>query len=190
MLIKLFSNLDFRHWILSHLVWVVAVTIALIMGRSFIVEHDARILADAQIKTSEAAITTLQQQIAATNAAAAQKVQTVVKIVHDAATPTQVVTAIPQLTNVPLNARVAPDNPAQVAVDAQPFINLLGQAKTDAINLAACQSNLKDETAIVDQKQIEIAALKKKPSMWKRAAGVAKAVGVGIGIGLLISGHI
>jgi hypothetical protein len=190
MISKLFAGLDWRHWLLSHAVWIAAIAVALVLGHSYVAEHDARILADAQIKMSEANIKNLTDQIAATNAAAAQRVQTIVKIVHDASTPTQVVAAVPQLTNVPLNTRVAPDNPQQVSVDALPFLGLLGQAKTDAVNLAACQSNLKDETAIVTQKQIEIVALKKKPAFWKRASGVAKAVGVGIGIGLLISGHL
>jgi hypothetical protein len=183
-------NFDWRHFVLGHLVWVVGIAVALVIGHSYLAEHDARLLADAQIKISEANVKALTDQIAATNAAAAQKVQVVTRIVHDAATPAQVVEAVPQLTDVPLHTRVAPDNPVQVSVDALPFINLLGQAKTDAINLAACRDNLKAETAIVDAKQTEIVALKKKPSLWKRVGGVAKAVGVGIGIGVLISGHL
>jgi hypothetical protein len=94
------------------------------------------------------------------------------------------------LTDVPLHTRVAPDNPVQVSVDALPFINLLGQAKTDAINLAACQENLKAETSIVAAKQTEIVALKRKPSVFKRFIGSLKAVGIGVGIGLAISGHL
>jgi hypothetical protein len=183
-------NLDWKHWLLSHAIWIVELAVALLLGHSYLMEHDRRLLADQTIKISEAQVKDLQAQIAANNAAAAQKVQVITKIVHDVQTPTQVVAAVPQLTDVPLHTRVAPDNPVQVSVDALPFINLLGQAKTDAINLAACQENLKAETSIVDAKQTEIVALKKKPSFWKRAGGVAKAVGVGIGIGVLIAGHL
>ena len=179
-----------KAWILSHLIWVVAVAVALVLGHSYLVEHDARVVADAQIKVSEAAVATLQQQIAATNAAAAQKVVTITKIVHDVATPDEAVAAVPQLTDAPLNARTIPNNPIQISVDALPLIDLLGQAKIDKTNLDACTANLQSETAIVAAKQTEIVALKKKPSFLKRAAGVAKAVGVGIGIGLLISGHL
>lgn len=183
-------SLDWKHWALSHAVWIAAIAVALVMGHSMLAEHDARLQADAQIKISESQVKDLQAQIVATNAAAAQKVQTVVKIVHDVATPIQAVAAIPQLTNVPLNARVSPDNPAQISVDAVAFIGLLGQAKTDAINLAACTDNLTNQTAITAAKQIEILALKKKPAFWKRVEGTAKAVGIGIGVGLLISGHL
>lgn len=182
------ATFDWKHFVLSHAVWIVAVAVALVMGHSLLAEHDARLLADAQIKVSESQVKDLQAQIVATNAAAAQKVQIVTKIVHDVQTVPQAVTAIPQLTDVPLNARQAVDNPVQVSVDALAFVGLLGQAKTNAVNLAACRSDLTNETAIVAAKQTEIVALKKKPAFWKRVEGTAKAVGIGIGVGLLISG--
>jgi hypothetical protein len=178
-----------KAWILSHLIWLAAVGVALVVGHIALQEHDQRVLADATIKTSQATIANLESQIVTTNAQAAQKVQTVVKIVHDLGpTPTtgQVVASIPQLTDAPLNARPAADNPAQVSVDATPFLNLLAQAKTDSINLGACQSDLKNETAIAGQKDVEIAALKKKPSLLKRVKHIAEAVGVGIAIGLVL----
>lgn len=190
MLTTLFGNLDWRHWVLSHLVWIVAAAVALVLGHSYLAEHDARILADAQIKTSEQSIADLTKQISVTNAAAAQKVQTVVKIVHDAQTPAQQIAAVPQLADVPLNARpvppLAPNGPAQVAVDLAPLVKELGQCRETSVQLEACQSNLQNETAIVGQKQTEIVALKKKPAFWKRVTGVAKALGVGVGIGILV----
>lgn len=183
-------NLDWKHWALSHAVWIAAIAIALVMGHSLLAEHDARLLADAQIKVSETQIKDLQAQIVQTNAAAAAKVQVITKIVHDVQTAPQAVAAVPQLTDVALNARVTPDNPAQIAVDAIPFVNLLAQAKTDSIKLAACTDNLKSETAIVAQKDVQIVALKKKPAFWKRVEGTAKAVGIGVGIGFLLAGHL
>lgn len=187
---KIFGSLDWRHWLLSHLVWVVALTVAVIMGHSYIAEHDARVLADAQIKTSEANIVSLQQQIAATNAAAAQKVQVITKIVHDVQTPAQALVAVPQLTDVPLNARVSTDSPNQVSVDAVPFVELLGQCKTDAVNLNACQSDLKNQTTITAEKQNEIVALKKKPAFWTRVKKTAQIVAICIGIGITIGAHL
>jgi len=170
----------------THLTYIVIILIGLIAFRSWLAEHDARQAADAVVKTEQTQIAGLQQQIVAVNAAADQKVQIVTKVIHDAKTPAQVVAVVPQLTEVPLNTRVAPDNPAQVSVDALPFLGLLGQAKEDAINLKACQ----DTTVLKDQqlqaKDIEIAALKKKPNFWHRMLGTAKAVGVGIGIGAVI----
>lgn len=174
----------------THLFYIVLIIVALFGAHYWLLEHDARVKADGVIKQQEAAVATLQQQIATNNAQAAAKVQTVIKIVHDAMTPAQVVQAAPTLTDVPLHARVATDNPLQVSVDAQPFVQVLGQAKEDAINLAACKVDLTAETGIVAAKQNEIVALKKKPKFFNRVKGVAKAVGVGIGIGLLLSHHI
>lgn len=173
---SLLNGLDWRHWILSHLVWIVGVGLAILLGHSLLAEHDARLLSDATVAT-------LQKQIATTNAEAAQKVQIVTKIVHDVKTPSQAIIAIPQLTDVPLNARPLPDSPIQVAVDALPLVNVLGQAKTDKINLAACESNLKSQADV-------ITTLKKKPAFWQRVKSTAKAVGIGVGIGLFISGHL
>lgn len=191
MIAKLFANLDWRHWILSHLVWIVAVSIALVLGHSYLAEHDARLQADAQIKLSEANIKTLTDQIAANDAAAAQKTQTIVKIVHDAVTPAQQIAAIPQLSDVTLNARIVPSlvpsDPPQVAVDLAPLVAELGQCKQDAVQLNACQVDLTAEKAIAGQQKDEIVALKKKPGFWKRVTGTLKAVGIGIGIGIVIA---
>ena len=182
-------KLDWLHFSLSHLTWIVAILVALVLGHSWLAEHDARMKADATIKASEATVATLQQQIAATNAQAAQKVQTIVKIVRETTTPTQAVAAIPQLTDIPLNGRVSIDNGNQVSVDAIPLIQVLGQAKENAVQLGACQSDLKNETAIGAQKDVQIAALKKKPSLLHRVGHVLKLVGIGVSIGAFIGAH-
>ena len=181
------TTFDLKTFCLSHSVWIAAAVVGFIGFHAWIGEHDARLAADAAIKNSQATIATLKQQIAQTDARAAQKVQVVTRIVHDVSTPAQAITAIPQLTNAPLNARVSPDNPVQVSVDAVAFIGLLGQAKTDAINLAACQSDLGAQQKISSAKDTEIAALKKKPAFWKRVEGTAKAVGIVVGIGILLA---
>lgn len=185
------TSFDWRHWVLSHLVWIVAVSVGLIVGRAALQEHDQRVLADAQIKTDQVSIATLQKQIASNDAAAAQKVQTIVKIVHDVQTPAQAVPAIPQLTNVPLNARVLPDNPVQVGVDALHLIQVLGQAKQDAVNLAACQSDLKNQQQIDSKKDDEILQLRKKPSLLHRVKKSVEFAGICMGIGAaLVALHI
>ena len=116
--------------------------------------------------------------------------QVITKVVHDVKTVADAVVAIPQLTDVPLHTRAAVDDPTQVSVNAIPIVALLGQAKADKINLDACQQVgvLKDQQ--LTAKDTEIAALKKKPSFWKRVTGTAKAVGIGVGIGLLLSSHL
>ena len=170
----------------THAVYIALIAGLLFFARVWLSEHDARVAAENTIKQSQGLVKSLQDQIAATNAQAATKVQTVVKIVHDAATPAQIVSAVPRLTDAPFNTRVATDNPLQVSVDALPFVALLGQAKEDAINLAACKADLSSETAIASQKDTQIAALKKKPKFLIRVKHVAEAVGVGIAIGLFL----
>jgi len=175
-----------KTWLISHLVWVVAVAVALVIGHVALSEHDARVKAEASIKASEATVASLQQQIAANNAQAAKTVQVIVKTVSDVKTPAQAVAAIPTLTDTNLNARVAPDNPSAVEVDAIPLIEVLGQCKVDHVNLDACSQNLKAETEIVAQKNNEISALKKKPAFLTRVKHVAETVGFGIAVGLLL----
>lgn len=183
-----------KFWLTTHLVWVAAIIVALVIGHAWIGEHDARVVADAQIKTSETVIANLQQQILATNAAAAAKVQTIVKIVHDAQTPAQQIAAIPQLSNIDLNARsipaLTPNGPPQVAVDLAPLVQELGQCKVDQTNLQACTADLKNETAIAAQKDVQIAALKKKPSFWHRVGSALKLIGIGVGVGLMLGAHV
>jgi hypothetical protein len=178
-----------KAWILSHLVWIVAVAVALVVGHIALTEHDQRVAAEAAMKISEANVSQLQAQIKNTDNVAAQKVQTIVKIVHDLgpnATPGQIVAAVPQLTDAPLNARVIANDPANISVAAVPFLQFLQTSATNSVLLGACQSDLKNETAIVGQKQDEITALKKKPSFISRVKHVAEAVGVGIAIGILL----
>jgi len=180
---------DVKTFVLSHLIWVVAISVALLMGHAWLGEHDARVKAEASIKASEATVASLQQQIATTNAQAAQTVQVITKIVHDLppnATPGQIVAVIPQLTDAPLNARTISGDPTNVSVAALPLIQVLQQAATDHIQLGACTSDLKNETAIVAAKDQEIVALKKKPALLTRVKHVAEAVGVGIAIGLIL----
>ena len=186
------STVNLPTFLLSHAVWIVGIVVALVGFHVWVGEHDQRIAAEAAIKSSQATIATLQQQIATTNAQAAQKVQTIVKVVHDlgpAPTSAQIVAAVPQLTDAPLQARVIPNDPADISVASVPFVQFVQQAATDKVNLAACQNDLKNETAIAVQKDVQIAALKKKPAFFKRVTGVLKTVGIGIGIGIFIGAH-
>jgi hypothetical protein len=189
MIAKLFASLDYRHWILTHLVWLMALTVALVIGNIALKEHDQRVAADAAIKVSQANITNLQQQIKDRDAAATQKIQVITKIVHDLppnATTGQIVAAVPQLTDAPLNARTIPGDPVNVSVAAMPLVTVLQQAAVDHVANSACQADLTTQKAISAQQNLEIAALKKKPSFLKRVKHVAQAVGVGIAIGLLL----
>lgn len=179
-----------KAWLLSHLVWIVALVVALVIGHTALVEHDARVVADAQIKTSQTVIASLQQQIVAANAAAAAKVVTITKIVHDVQTVPQAVQAIPQLADQPLNARPAVDNPVQVSVDAVPLVQELGECKIAQTSLTACQIDLKNETAIAAQKDDQIKALKRKPKFWNRVKKTLEIISIAAGIGAILGSHL
>ena len=189
MISKLFSSLDWRHWVLSHIIWLVAAVTLYIGFSAWRGAHDQALIAQTTIKGSQDVIAQLQKQIAANDAAAAQKTQTIVKIVHDlgpAPTTGQVVAAIPQLTDAPLNARTIPGDPVNISVAAMPLVTVLQQAAVDHVANSACQADLTAQKSISAQKDLEIAALKKKPSFLNRVKHVAEAVGVGVAIGLLL----
>lgn len=191
MLSKIFGNWDWRHWILSHIVWIVAVSAALFFGHIALQNHDATLAANATIKASQDTIAQLKQQIAQTDAAAASKVQTIVKVVHDAQTPAQVVQALPQIDpNIAaaLNARVAPDM-SNIVVAPQPLLQVVGDLEASKIQLGACQSDLTKEQGIEQAQTVEITALKKKPKFWNRVGSTLKVAGIGVGIGIIIGLH-
>ena len=178
-----------KAWILSHMIWVVAVAVALVIGHIAIREHDARMAADATIKVSQANIASLQQQIASRDAQLAQKVQVITKIVHDLppnATPGQIVAVIPQLTDAPLNARAIPGDLVNISVAAFPLVQVLEQAAIDHTANLTCQGDLTDQKAIVVQQNNEISALKKKTPFLARLKHGAELVGAGLMIGLLL----
>lgn len=152
---------------------------------SWLSEHDARLAAEQQEKVSEAAIKGLQSQIQDRDAQATKQVEVVVKTIHDVATPAQAISAIPTLSDVPLNARPAIDNTTQVSVDAIPLAQELATAKVCAIQLPVCQQDLKDTKSIVSQKDDEINTLKKPQGFWSRVKSTAKVLGIGIGLGII-----
>lgn len=170
----------------THLFYIILIVVGLVSFRVWLSEHDARAAAEVKVKESEQTVATLQKQIESIPVQTAAKVQVVTKVVHDAATPAQVVAAIPDLTNIALQPRVSPVNPLNVEVAAAPLMQLVGELKTSQIELGACQqvSGLKDQQLVA--KDVEIVALKKKPRFIKRIENVAIAVGAGIGIGVLL----
>lgn len=209
------APLDWRHWLLSHIPWVVLVVCAVIGFYSWRSEHDARIAAEAKVKADEQqvqvlqtnitqnnqAIAQLQEQMNVRDAAAAKQIATLTSLVSQVRTPQAVVAALPSVTTLPTPPTLDASNGLTFpAADVLPLFQQLAQGKQDAINLIACTADLKDEktvdatdkATIADQvkqlalKDDEIKALKKKPSFWHRTLTVVKYVGIGIGIGLAL----
>lgn len=160
----------------THLFYIILIMLGAVSFHVWLSEHDARVAADNKVIQLQQQATNIQQQTT-------QKVQVVTRVVRDAVTPSQVVAAIPTLTTIPVDAREIPGNKIDLVVAAKPLMQVVGDLKTAQIELDACQQ-------VNTLKDAEVAALKKKPRMIKRFAGVMKAVGVGVGIGLLLSTHL
>lgn len=210
--------LDYKHWILTHLVWIALAAGLTVAFYSWRGEHDARLIAEAKVKADETQVASLQQsiianaqqiaalqtQMEARDAAAAKQLAAISSLVSKVQTPDQAVRAFPQVSSLPVAPTVQGDSVVFPSQDIVPLFQQLAQGKQDGINLVACTADLKDEKSVAAKqsdtittqvKQIglkddEIKALKQPKSFWQRAGGIAKAVGVGIGIGLLLGHHI
>ena len=82
------TTFDWKHFILSHLVWIAAALVAVVAFYQWRGEHDARLQAEAQEKASAQVIAqnakdiaNLRQQITDNDAKAAQKVADIQKLV-------------------------------------------------------------------------------------------------------------
>jgi hypothetical protein len=191
-------------WIISHcVVVVIAVTVAWGVLHAFYREHEARALAEQtvkqqtqDIKTSQLAIAQLEAEIAATNAHAAAADRALKSALATVKTPAQAVAAIPSVSDVPLNVRVAPDNPLQVSVDAVALYSELNQCAQSRVDLSACQKNAANFLQISADKDQQLAAdktiitvLKKKPSFFHRLKTTFEIIGISLGIGMAIGAH-
>lgn len=162
----------------THVFYLVLIAVGVFAGRAWLQEHDQRIAAEAVVKQNAITVADLRDQMKTTAAQAAKQVQVIVKTVAEAKTPAQVVTAIPQLTDAPLNARVAPDVPGAVLVDAQALVQEIGQCKQDAIQLAACTTNSATQEKIIATDEATIKSLKKPRSFFQK-------LGTGLKIALI-----
>jgi hypothetical protein len=184
-------TLDWKHWLLSHLVWVVGVAIAVVAFYSWRAEHDQRLIAEQAVKAAEVQVKTLQQSIADRDKAAAVQVAPIVKIIHDTVTVPQAIANLPAVVNQPLPVPVVPQPNNAVLIpepDVLPLFNQVADDKVCRIQLDTTTKDLTDTKAIVVQKDDEIKALKKPKGFWRRVGGTMKAVGIGIGIGVAL-GH-
>lgn len=176
-------------YVKTHAYYLILIALGIVGFRSFLAEHDARLLVTQQLKISEEKLSGMAAQMNAVNAARDQQKQAVTQAVAAIKTTPQAIAAIPQFTNAPLNAKISPGDPSQISVAALPLIDLLGKCKTDEIELMACTENSKTKDAIIAEKDKDISALKKPQNFWKRTLSTLKAVGIGIGIGAALSAH-
>lgn len=152
----------------THLFYVIIIAIGLVAFRSWLQEHDARVLAEQTVKQSELKVSDLTTQIKLTSDAAASAQAALQKRVAEVRTPSQAIAAIPDVSTLPLNTRPAPGLPGGVIVDAVPLFQSLAQCKSDAIELTACRTNFSTQEKIIAEKDTQIKALTAKPRFWKR----------------------
>jgi hypothetical protein len=173
----------------THIFYVVIIAVGIIAFRSWLLEHDARLQAEQVAKVAEANIATLRTQIATSDAAAAQTIAALKKRATTVKTPEQAITAIPDVSTLPLHATASPQA-GFVQVDALALYQELNQCTQDRTALGACQVARAADEKIIEQKDNEIAAYKKPKSFWHRTVSTLKAVGIGVGIGLVLGGHL
>jgi hypothetical protein len=183
--------LDWKHWALSHAIWIVAAIVGGIAFHSWIAEHDQRLKAEQQQKISETNVKSLQQQIADRDKQTAAQVAPVVKIIHDTVTVPQAIANLPAVVNQPLPTPVIPQPNNAVLIPEPDVIPLFQQVADDRVCralLATANQDLTDQKGITKQKDDEISALKKPKGFWKRVASTAKVIGISAGIGFAL-GH-
>ena len=171
----------------KHVFFIVLAVVAFIVGRSWLQEHDARLQADATVKTAQTTIDTLAKQQTATAQAAKVEVTVLQKQADAVKTPLEAAKALPTVETQPLNAVSLPDAPTKVSVDVMPLFQSLSTCKQDAVNLGACGKELDIEKQIDGQKDVEITALKKKPGFWHRVKTTLITLGVGTAAGYAIA---
>jgi len=168
-----------------------AIAITYYAAKAFYQEHEQHALAAQSLRAAQTTIAGLEANIAAVNAQASSDRARLQRALASVKTPVQAAAAIPSvplLTDLPLNTRPAPSNPAQVQVDAVALYTELNTCAQQSVALKACTQNAADLTQIAAQKDAQIGVLKKqKPSFLTRMKHVAEAVAIGIGIGALIA---
>jgi hypothetical protein len=178
-------TLDWKHWLLSHLIWV-ALAAGLFVGfRSWRAEHDQRMADEKAVAVSQQVVKSLQDQITQRDAASAKQVQTIVKVIHDVATPQQAVAALPTVLQQPLASPVSVSGTGDWLVPKADVLTIFGQLADDKIcraELTTASADLVSEKAINTQLTGQIAILKKKPKFWSRVKSDLKKVGVGVAL--------
>ena len=157
----------------THLFYLVIGAVILIALRSWLQEHDARLVAESRVKESESRVS----QIVAEKQAAIAVLQTKAKAVQ---TAPQAIAAIPEISSLDLHPRPLPELPTAVAVEAVPLYQALNACAQDRVERLACEK-------IVVEKDVQIKALKAKPKFWKRLGGELKRGTFYVSVGIVVA---
>lgn len=178
------------NYLKTHVMYLIVIGLALLGGRVWLQEHDARLRAELAIKPLQDQVATLQQQIRSNDQQAAVSKAKVVQVVQAIKTTAQAIAQIPSLSGVELHPRPAiSTDTVGITVDALPLARELGQCKQDQIDLGACRLNYAACQQISDQKDQILKLATKKPSFWKRLYGQVKEVTI-VGAVAFVAGKI
>jgi hypothetical protein len=180
------TKLDPVHFVLSHMIWIVALVVGLIGVHSYMAEHDQRLVAAQQVKLSEQQVADLRSQIEASNAAAAQTIAALKAKAAQVKTPQQAIIAIPDVSSLHVTPSLS--DPTKIEVPAVEFYQEESTCRQQAVALTACQQSVPELNAIIEHKNDEIAAYKKPKSFWHRTTSTLKYIGIGIAIGAVLAG--
>jgi hypothetical protein len=174
------STFDWKHFVLSHLVWIAAASVAVVAFYQWRGEHDARLQAETQEKASAQVIAQnakdiadLHEQIKDNDAKAQAQVADIQKLVATVKTPAQVVKEIPVVApTLPVQPTVASDDSLVFPkADVIPLFTELANGKTCAVQLTAAQKDLDAEKQIVAKQDSDLKEKDKVVAGYKKAAG-------------------
>ncbi len=176
-----------------HAYYLGIIGVLLLVGHSWLAEHDARLKADEIVKAAQSQIVSLQQTIAERDKQAKQTIAPIVKIIHDTATVPEAIKSIPSAVIKPLQSPIvpAPNNAMLIPEpDVLPIFDQLADDKVCRTMLATADADALDQKKIISQKDDQIVALKKKPNVWHRIASTAKDIGIGVVVGIAIAKYL
>jgi hypothetical protein len=170
----------------THAWYLAVISIALVAGRSWIQEHDARLLAEQTARVAEQKFQDYQKQVDALNAVRDSRIAAIQKQAAAVKTPAQAITAIPDVSTLPLHATPVPTAPEAVQVDALALYQTLSACQVDRVKLDACtqSSSIKDEQ--ITAQRSTISELKRPKGFWKRLGSNLKWIGTAAGIGFAL----
>jgi hypothetical protein len=154
-------------WVKQHVPALAIAGVLVFGGRFALMEHDARLKADAMAATAEANVKTLQSQQTAVTKQAETRVIVLQQKAAEVDTPAKAIAALPEaapeIEPVPL-----PAEPERVSVLSEPLYKDINQAAQTKVELEACADNLALQKQIDAEKDLEVKAEKKRPGFFHR----------------------
>jgi hypothetical protein len=177
------DKVKWKEYAKQHIPALIVAAVIVFGGRLWLLDHDARLKAEASVKQAEANVQALQaQQKTVTKAVTAKLV-----VLHDKAvsvdTPQKAITATAE-TAPELDATALPDT-ERVSVKAEPLYQDLNEAAQNKVKLDGCEDSLNLQKQITAEKDKEAIAERKKPTFLHRLGKAAKVVGCAGAGGLL-----